>query len=419
MSLDIKDVTPPVVDLIEKYRGSLNVRAQLDNIVRQQGFGSLSSIVYHTVRGFNYLRHGQQYVQKNQDAMGYTFFTRPILNLTYDNLSAVDQLAPLKDAHPNSYSTMIRCLLDPWYHKGLNQYNINSKANGGNLMGGGNYASSEGNRGTALVNPNNPFIPFLTNSLVSLSGWRDIALNDYTSKAGINNEQWSKPDGFFYKTESFELSASFRNIRGNPLKLLFTTWLCYMWHCLEGDIAPYPTFVQDREYDFNTRIYRFVMDPTKTYIQSHAMTIAWPMSYPTGSLFNFSYDKNFVDGNDEVNITFKCMGSDYDNPIMPYEFNTLVAEFNPALAIDYTRGGYDPRTASLITKGNWKKLKPYEKNKGVFAAIPLVNFKTYELEWWISPEDYDLYVKGTLPGKEITGDGVSTVKWESGQMMVA
>ena len=58
MSMNIQDAVPPVVDLIEKYQGSLNLRNHLDEIVRKQGYGNLSSIVYHTVRGFNYLRHG-------------------------------------------------------------------------------------------------------------------------------------------------------------------------------------------------------------------------------------------------------------------------------------------------------------------------------------------------------------------------
>nr|DAN24641.1 MAG TPA: hypothetical protein [Caudoviricetes sp.] len=395
MSMNIQDAVPPVVDLIEKYQGSLNLRNHLDEIVRKQGYGNLSSIVYHTVRGFNYLRHGQQFVQKNQDGMGYTFFTRPILNLTYDNLSHVDMLLPIRDAHPDSYANLARCMLDPWFHKDQNQNDYNSQINhtAGNTLGDKNFLQVKANKSTRLADPYNPFIPFLTNTLVSLTGWRDIALNDYTSKSGVNNEQWSKPDGFYYKTESFELSASFRNIKGNPLKLLFNTWLCYMWHCLEGDINPYPQFVEEREYDFNTRIYRFVMDPTKTYIQSHAMTIAWPMSYPMGNLFNFSADKNFVDGNDEINITFKCMGSDYDHPIMPYEFNAVVGMFNPNLEVDYTN--YDFKTQSLVMKrGNWRKLQAHEKNRGVFAAIPLVNYKTLELEWWISPEDYEQYVKG-------------------------
>lgn len=393
---NITDFKAPIIDLIQKYGSSANLRERLDEVTRGNGFGDISSINYHTVKGFNYLRHGQQLVHKNRDNMGFTFFTRPILNLTYDNLSAVDLLQPLKVAPPNSYGNMVRCLLDPWFQKNMNQgeqSNVSHHASQGTLPGDKHRQTSHGNRSTLLVDEHNPFIPLLSNTLVSLTGWRDIALNDYTSKNGVNNEQWSKPDGYFYKTEAFELSASFRNIEGNPLKTLFTTWLCYMWHCLEGDIAPYPVFVEDREYDFNTRIYRFVMDHTRTYIQSHAMTIAWPMSFPSGNLYNFSFDKNFIDANDEVNITFKCMGSDYDHPIMPYEFNSLVGMYNPSLKVDFTK--YDFKNESLVMEtGNWRKLQGNEKNRGVFAAIPLVNYKTMELEWWISPDNYNYYVLG-------------------------
>lgn len=384
----------PILDLLEMYNGSMNIRKELDQIVRDAGYGDLSSIAYQTCRGFNYFRQGQQQVHTNRDHMGYTFFTRPILNLTYDNLSAVPTMAALRNAPSVSYQRMVRAYLDPWQQQG--RYNNVPDVRERMQYTGNN--PDDIHRGAALndtdsplVNPHNPFIPLLSNTLSSLSGWKDIALNDYTSKAGINNEQWSKVDGFFYKTEAFELSSSFKNIEGSPVMSLIHHWMEYMANCLEGRMNPYPVFIAEREYDYNTRIYRFIMDHTKTYITQWASTIAWPSSLSYGNQFNFDASKTFIDMNGEVSVTWKCIGADINDPIMPYEFNQLVEYYCPDLAIDYTK--YDKRTESMVVQGNnYRKLHGDEKMRGLYLAIPLVNYLTYELEWWISKHDYDVYV---------------------------
>lgn len=379
--------TPPVVDLIKLYQGSLNVREQLDQIVRDTGYGSMSTINYLTLSGFNYLRHGQQLVHNNRDNMGYVFFTRPILNLTYDNLSNVSSMVRLRNAPPMSIEAMVRGLLDPWGQNGF--------MNQGNNKGNAKTADqiSKDAQTCPLVNRYNPFIPIMSNTLTSLTGFKDLSLNTYTSKAGAHNEQWAMADGFFYKTEAFELSSSFRNIEGDPISLLIETWLKYMAACRqENEMFPYPCFVEEREFDYNTRIYRFVMDHTRKYIQKFCATIAFPISLSYGNTFNYSYDKNFIDSNAEISVSWQCVGTDYNEPVLVYEFNNLVAMYCPDLAIDYTR--YDTKTNSLVVKGMeyWQKLQDNEKNRGLFMAIPLINHVTYELEWWIPKTHYVQYV---------------------------
>ena len=115
---DVTDGTPPVMDLSNLYRSRLDLRMELDKLVRETGYGNLSSMHHLTMKGFNYLRRGQPMVLNTRDNMGFTFFTRPILNLTYDNLSNVDSLVSLRNAPENSIPSYVRATLDSWSHTG-------------------------------------------------------------------------------------------------------------------------------------------------------------------------------------------------------------------------------------------------------------------------------------------------------------
>ena len=386
------DGTPPVLDLYKLYQGSLNVRKELDDIVRDAGYGSMSSVNYLTLRGFNFHRHGQPMVQTSRNNMGYTFFTRPILNLTYDNLRNVSQLVQLTTAPEKSMQRLVRATLDPWSHKG--RYGRVQKLSEQDKIADLNSIR------TPFVDEYNPFIPILSNTLISLTGWKDVAINSHVSKAGVNGEQWAMADGYHDVTGAFEMSSSFRNIAGDPISLLFSVWLKYMIACRhEYLMNPYPCFVEEREWDYNTRIYRFIMDPTKTYIQKYAATIAFPLSFPTGNTFNYSFDENYQRADAEISISWQCIGCEYNVPRLIYDFNTLVGEYCPGLVIQYEQ--CTPESLVVKHMDLWQKLKPEEKNRGLYFAIPLINFITNELEWWIRRSDWEQFVqrKSVNPAK--------------------
>ena len=229
-------------------------------------------------------------------------------------------------------------------------------------------------------------------NMISLEESKDVAINDYTSKAGIGNEQWVMPDGYYNIRDTFELNANFRNIEGDPITLLFQTWIQYYMGCRDLDLNPYPNFIYEREFDYNTKIYRFIMDHSRRYIQKYAATIAYPTSVSFGQQFNVDSSKNFVETNAELPITFKCIGASYNDPILLYEFNEVVGEYCEGLQIQYDK--YDYNTQSLVVKDmeNWVKLQPSEKLRGTYFAIPLVNYITYELEWWVPRDKYISYI---------------------------
>lgn len=379
----------PELDINQLLGGKMKIRDELDKIVLNMGFGSISSINYLTYHGFTNFNKGLQYLKTNRDDMGYTFFTRPILNLTYDNLSQDRFMANLRSAEDPSISRMVRAMLDPWSSTG--------KLKNGNKGITSDQSAQLAGCSSKLVNPFNPFITILSNTLLNLSGWRDIAINDYTSKQGIHNEQWAMADGFYDKTEVFELSSSFKNIEGDPISLLFSTWLKYIINCREGTMTPYPCFIEEREFDYNTKIYRFIMDNTRTYIRKWATTIAFPMSIPTGNQFNYSADKNFIDANGEISVTWKCIGAEYNDRIAFYEFNDLVQTYCPALKIDYENYDYKNKSIRLKQPNGYIKLNPSEKNFALYWAIPLIDYISNELTWWVSKEDYETFVARVDP----------------------
>ena len=98
--------------------------------------------------GFNHRNIGVQ-VKPNSDSHGLTFFTRPRLNLSYDNIAGVRNFAPLLTGDPLTLPRAIRCILDPVSHKGVEKSHIRPIQ-------------------CPMVDPQNPFIPLLSNLLISM-----------------------------------------------------------------------------------------------------------------------------------------------------------------------------------------------------------------------------------------------------------
>jgi len=167
---------------------------------------------------------------------------------------------------------------------------------------------------------------------VSLSGWPDLTVPTYTSDAGLYGQEYSFVDGVTNHYESFDIDVSFRNARGNPLIYFFYIWIKYQSLVFEGILNPYADMIIENEIDYNTRIYRLVMDNTKRYVRFIACTGAsFPINVPTGNLFDYNVDSPYNDQNKEINIRFKCLGFRAFEDIIKLEFNEAVGIFNPAM----------------------------------------------------------------------------------------
>jgi hypothetical protein len=343
----------------------------INRVSRENGHSDMSSVIFNTWYGINHRGTGSP-APTNADQHGLTFFTRPNLNLSYDNLKSERIFLPLLDRRGsgvNSIFTAIRLLLDKDAFNGSKPGDV-IKSN--------------------LVDNKNPFICLLSNNLLSLSGWQDIVIDTYTSKEGRARDAWSMADGIARIYQVTSMSASFRNMIGDPITLLFFYWVHYISLVYEGRITPKPESIVENEIDYMTRIYRLVLDPSRTYVRKISCCgAAFPTSVPIGASHNFSVDAPYNLENKDVSINFQVIGFEYLDPIIVREFNTVVALFAGG-SINKNKGYV--RIANRDEKGKLTG-EPDELNILNYRGIPYIDPITYELSWYMDKESYQKELK--------------------------
>lgn len=342
-------------------------KQDVDFISRLNGYGSLTSAQTNNLKGFNVNLNGTP-APKNKDHYGITFFTRPDLNTSYDNLGADRMLSTLLSDDPVSMARALRVTLDP-----------RGELNTDMLPG----------RTSALVDSRHAFIPLLTNNLVSMSGWPDLTVDTYTSKDGVYKEAYSMVDGTSYIFNAFDVTATFRNIQGDPITLLFAAWVRYASLVYDGTLVPYPDNMFENRIDYQTRIYRLVLNEDFTHVQKIAACgAAFPTASPLGAAFNYASDGEYNEENDQLSIPFRCIGANYLDPILIKEFNEVVASKNP----DMRNGN---RTAAMAKISALQDYGTYGLIGGSLLNIlsshlfPRIDPLTLELEWWATKADFN------------------------------
>lgn len=298
----------------------------------------------------------------NRDTNGLTFFTRPMLNLSSDNLRLFRMFAPLASRNQNSIARVIRAYLDPMQV----------------ALGIG--------EGSVLVDNQQAFIPLLSNTLISMSGWPDMEVPTYTTPAGLYRETWTIADGVAREFGPFDLTCNFRNIKSDPITYLFLVWVLYSSAEFEGLIWPYSKFVVDNSIDYTSRIYRFTFDETQRRISKVACSgVSVPTAVPIGSAFDFNEEEHINSTTHQLSVRFASTGAIYMDEIIFKYFNETVTFFNTDMHDLY-------REAKLI-KVDYDLL-PIFKNRG----YPWVNTDTYEMEWWVYRDMYNSVMNlGELP----------------------
>lgn len=337
------------------YKNQSAVRDAVSKVGSSRG--ELSKAATNAFYGFNHRNIGSQ-VKPNSDNHGLTFFTRPRLNLSYDNIAGVRTFAPLLTGDAFTMARAVRSILDPVSHKGIEKPGI------GPLQ-------------CPMVDPLNPFIPILSNLLTSVSGWPDSVMDTHTSPNGLANESWSMIDSLPMDYSTNDITVNLRNISGDPISLLMHIWTQYAARVSEGSMMPWPEAIAENEKDYDTRIYRLVLDSRRKYVTKIAACgYGAPYVNPLGADFNYDSTQPMVQDNLEKSIPFKCSGFIYNDPILIIEFNTLVASFNKAM-------GNSLRDQLMV------KLKDEEKDYFNYQSYPRINENgTMELEWWVNKQDY-------------------------------
>jgi hypothetical protein len=371
---------------------STSMADETNNIFKSGAVGSLTEAIGNSIYGINH-RQTPGAIQLNKDYHGLTFFTRPELNLSSANLRNARQLVPLLTSQDPSIHRIIRCLLDP---KCKDDY--------------GNDVTC------VLVDRQQAFIPMLTNHLISISGYPDVMAPTMSSQPGLYQEAFSFVDGVVDNYTTYDIQASFRNIPGDPITLLFLLWVHYASKVYQGVMSPYPSKIIENEIDYQTRIYRLVLDHNKRFVKKIAACgAAFPLSSPIGSAFNVDAGSPISDANHQISIPFRCMGAMYQDDILIHEFNRTTAIFNPLMDQEATK--IEAELAAVYANANSQGVTDdalrtavnlvSTQLSNVYVKIPMdalpifnnrgyphINIDTYELGWYIDKETYD----GTLQG---------------------
>lgn len=334
----------------------MSISDYLDKISRNSGQAPRDVSVKNSFSNLSILGKNAP-IHLNTENNGYTFFTRPCMNLAYDNVMADRRLSQLLVENPDSIERAIRSYLDPIAQRAGLQ--------------------------SSIVDPLNPFIPLLSNNLISISGFPDMTTNVATTTPGIYRDVHIYIDDVPYQYEAYDIQASFRNIAGDPITYLSYMWQTYGKAVREGICMPYPDMIFLNEMDYFTRIYRLVMDSTRTYVyRIMACGAAVPTAASVGVNASYSGDGSetpFATAAEQITIPFRAVGFTVYDHILIYEFNTLVEMFNSNMTDEQRLSG------SVM-----HKLNPWEKE--YFNSVnkyPYINPITMELEWWIPIAAYN------------------------------
>lgn len=347
---------PTYLDLPQTFLDN-NFGAIADNIEQLQRLGQIvpQDTAYGTsFYGINH-RQTPSPISINKDFYGLAFFTRPTMNMSRVNIGTQRQMMALTSNTDNSLQRIIRSYFD--------------------------YRLFATGIQCPFVNPNYAFIAPLTNHLLSMSGWPDIVAQTFTSHAGNYKEVYGHVDGnIAADVQDFSLTCTFRNMVGDPITSMFYYWLRYMAGVFEGELFPYVDHVYYNEIDYQTRIYRVVLDSTKTVVQKIAATgVCFPENSPLGAAFDFDAQREPINrNNDQITINFKSFGATYLDDILIDEFNRTVVLFQPLMS-DTNRASY----FTLIPMG----LLSIFNTQG----YPRINPTTYVLEWWIETAIYNYF----------------------------
>lgn len=343
------------------------VKRLIDEISRNFGIGELSIANTLLHRGFNHRGVGNP-VNTQIENNGILFFTRPNLNLSEANLLAKRILSTLTTRQEYSIPRMVRAYLDP-------------RSNWCEDIPYGAKRHNESPITSALVDAKSPFIPILTNNLVTLSGWPDISVDSYTSEEGIARQTWSMVDSIGDIYNSFDLTANFRRTAGDSITLMFLTWILYSGWVYRGDLYPYPESMVENEMDYNTRIYRFVLDPSRRFIRrATACGYAYPTAISVGSDMNYNADRPNNLDDQQITVPFKATGAMHYDPIVLERFNDIGFKFCAALkqSIEGTSTAYVKIPHTILNRF---------PNRG----LPHANLDTMELEWWVIKAEMDAF----------------------------
>lgn len=349
---------------MSSYDIAESLKKVIDSSYRYAGTGSFNNIFQNFLSRLD--RHGTAFVPLNAMNYGYTFITRPRLNMTSGNLLQHPVMATLNSYEPNSVAFMIRCLLDTRLSNGWPikickpRTNIDVQEFSNNLV-----------LKSGLVDRFNPFFIPLCNGLKGVSGWPDLNLELETYNEDFHSGDFTYAKGSDLNNRTTELSLEFRDIQGSIVLAIFHYWCLYIALQAKGVLMAYPDDIYQQRLNYTVSIYRFVTDVSRRHILWWAKaTGCFPKSAPVGALFNLNRDEVTLSSAMNFSIPFTVNDVKYQDPGILSDFNLLVKRYC---------NNIDSDEWTLVPDSNYAKTPQSQYN---FNSIPyLVENESGHLGW--------------------------------------
>lgn len=294
------------------------------------------------------------------DDPGYVFMTRPQLNLRSNNIINIRKFYPLLSKNPNSIEAYIRATLDPRL-----------------------FYNTDGDKlDCPLVDDDMAFMSIISNTVESVSGWPDIVYESHITAEGMRKQQQATMDSIGEINSVYDLNLTFKNTYSETVLNLISIWGLYISTNYEGLTSPYADFIASRTRDYDSRLYRIVLDENRRKVRKIASNAAmYPKVDAQGMFFDFSRKLPYNEQTKEFTVPFVSMGAFYNDPIIIREFNKAVAIFNPEMR----KIVYGKTSTELV------KLSVQEFDSFGHRGYPHINEITLDFEWYVKKSTYELY----------------------------
>lgn len=361
----------------------------LEESFRLMGQGKKGNILQNFLSRLD--RHGSALVPPNTLNYGFTFITRPRLNLTGGNLAQVPHFASLKSNEMNSVPFMIRALLDTV----INNHSLSGLINKDKEILKEVSELSNLAEKSSLVDTRNPFLIPLCNGLKAISGWPDFTLETETTEGDFHSGDFTFVKGSDMLNRATELSLEFRDIQGGIVIAIIYYWVLYMAYQAKGVIVAYPDDIYEQRLNYTVSIYRFITDPTRRYVLWWSKaTGCYPKSVPVGALFNVNQGEVSVSSAANYSVPFVANKIEYNHPGILYDFNTLICRYNAQMSYVIQNA----EKAGKQSASNMIEIPVYSNGqlsadirRFNFMGIPFLvpNNQGIELKWYTSEEYCD------------------------------
>jgi len=333
------------------------------DILDSIGMGNPGKVVTKHMSGMDHSGYTIP-LPKSRARQGYVFATRPQLNMSKWNLNASRKTIQLLTKENKSIGSWIRNTLDPRLGRNIPvTNNPTAKAFGEDMLD-----SNE----CPLVDEKSAFIPLLTNSMVSATGWPDKVMGKFTSNPNRYKDVYQQVDSAPNTREPLTIDITAVDTIGNPLFHLLDVWSDISMYTFSGEMEPYWDMVTQNEKDYEISFFRIVLDETGRFLERIIYTRpGFLEGLNQGHFYDFDKTTPYIAGGDTLNFRFSFPGAVYNDPVLISVFNRTVIAFNQDM-----REHVRKHKLRKIASGS---VDPQNNFKG----YPRIDPVTLAFEWWV------------------------------------